>query len=108
MIDTNDCKPDENGVYVLSTLGTGYQGFTNTTALITTACGKELEFCIDIGSSLLLIADSALREFFPDIMVSTMAKSQSVKLIGIGDKRPVTNHFVNLPITIKILNGGTV
>ena len=59
-IDTNDCKPDENSVYVLSTLGAGYQGFTNTTALIMTVHGRELEFCIDTGSSLSLIADSAL------------------------------------------------
>ena len=37
-----------------------------------------------------------------------MAKGQLVKLIGIRDKEPITNHFVNLPITIKTLNGGTV
>ena len=60
MIDTNDCKPDENSVYVLSTLGAGYQGFTNTTALIMTAHGRELKFYIDTGSLLLLITDSAL------------------------------------------------
>ena len=41
-------------------------------------------------------------------MVSTMAKSQSVKLTGIGDKELVTNHFVNLPIIMKTLDGGTV
>ena len=41
-------------------------------------------------------------------MVSTMAEGQSVKLIGIGDKGLVTNHFVNLPITIKTLDGETV
>ncbi len=108
MIDTNNYKPDENSVYVLSTLGVGYQGFTNTTALITTARGRELEFCIDTGSSLSLIADSALREFFPDIMVSTIAEGQLVKLTGIGDKGPVMNRFVNLPITMKTLDGGTV
>ena len=60
MIDTNDCKPDENGVYVLSTLSVGYQGFTNTTALITIVRSRELEFYIDTGSLLLLIADLAL------------------------------------------------
>ena len=37
-----------------------------------------------------------------------MAEGQLVKLTGIRDKRPVTNHFVNLPITIKTLDGGTV
>src|SRR5437667_9090197 len=37
-----------------------------------------------------------------------MTKGQSVKLAGIGDKGPVTNRFVNLPITIKTLDGGTV
>ena len=37
-----------------------------------------------------------------------MAKSQSVKLTGIRDKGSVMNHFVNLPITIKTLNEGTV
>ena len=41
-------------------------------------------------------------------MVSTMAEGQSVKLTGIRDKGPVTNHFVNLPITMKILDRGTV
>src|SRR5437773_12279724 len=37
-----------------------------------------------------------------------MTKGQSVKLAGIGDKGPVTNCFVNLPITMKTLDGGTV
>src|SRR5216117_3503414 len=37
-----------------------------------------------------------------------MTKGQSVKLAGIGDKGPVTNRFVNLPITIKTLDRGTV
>src|SRR5205809_168559 len=73
-----------------------------------TVYGRELEFCIDMGSSLSLIADSALREFFPDIMVSTIAEGQSVKLTGIGDKGLVTNYFVNLPITMKTLDRGTV
>ena len=41
-------------------------------------------------------------------MVLTIAKGQSVKLIGIGDKGPVMNHFVNLPITMKTLDGRTV
>ena len=37
-----------------------------------------------------------------------MTKGQSVKLAGIGDKGPVMNCFVNLPITMKTLDGGTV
>ena len=37
-----------------------------------------------------------------------MAEGQSVKLIGIGDKGPVTNCFINLLITMKILDRGTV
>ena len=41
-------------------------------------------------------------------MVSTIAEGQSVKLTGIGDKGLVMNCFVNLPITIKTLDGGTV
>ena len=41
-------------------------------------------------------------------MVLTIAKGQSVKLIEIGDKKLVTNYFINLPITIKILDEETV
>ena len=37
-----------------------------------------------------------------------MAEGQLVKLTGIGDKGLVMNCFVNLPITIKTLDGGTV
>ena len=74
MIDTNNCKLDKNGIYVLSTLGAGYQGFTNTTALIMTMHSRELKFCIDMRSLLLLIVDLALWEFFPDIMVLTIAE----------------------------------
>src|SRR5438046_3176920 len=59
-VNANDYKPNENGIYVLLTPGTGYQSFTNTTALMMTAHGRELEFCIDTGLSLSLIADSAL------------------------------------------------
>ena len=108
MIDTNDYKLDENSIYVLLILSVEYQGFTNTTVLIITTHSRELEFCIDIGLLLSLIIDSALWEFFPDIMVSTMAEGQLVKLIGIRDKGPVINYFVNLPIIIKTLDRETV
>src|SRR5205809_1291546 len=73
-VDANNYKPNKNDIYVLSTPGIGYQSFTNTTALMMTVHGRELEFCIDTGSSLSLIADSALREFFSDIKVLTMTK----------------------------------